>query len=108
MVQEGCGERRCLSLIDGASALHARNEPVFVQRAEVGRWQIHKRQNMNEYLPNSAKGRRSQNPQRRRGDPGRGSQAELGKIFRQLEGINPSAGAQLGMSAEGNLHCASA
>ena len=38
MVQEGCGERRCLSLIDGASALHARNEPVFVQRAEVGRW----------------------------------------------------------------------
>ncbi len=85
-------ERRYLFVIDGAKALRAGIERVFGKRAEVQRCQIHKRRNVKEHLPKSAQGdtdRRIRNAYAMTGYAE--AKAELEKIFRQLERINPSA-----------------
>jgi len=97
-------ERRYLFVIDGAKALRAAIERVFGERAEVQRCQIHKRRNVKEHLPKSAQGdtdRRIRNAyaMTRYAD----AQAELGKIFRQLERINPSAARSLEEGLEETL-----
>ena len=79
-------KRRYLFMIDGAKALRAGIERVFGERAEVQRCQIHKRRNVKEHLPKSAQGdtdRRIRNAYAMTGYAE--AQAELGKIFRQLE-----------------------
>ena len=85
-------ERRYLFVIDGAKALRAGIERVFGERAEVQRCQIHKRRNVAEHLPKSAQGdtvRRIRNAYAMKDYAA--AKAELEKIFRQLERINPSA-----------------
>jgi hypothetical protein len=89
-------ERRYLFVIDGAKALRAGIERVFGERAEVQRCQIHKRRNVKEHLPTSAQGdtdRRIRNAYAMTNYAG--AKSELGKIFRQLEGINLSAARSL-------------
>jgi putative transposase len=97
-------ERRYLFVIDGAKALRAAIERVFGARAEVQRCQIHKRRNVKEHLPKSAQGdtdRRIRNAyaMTRYAE----AKAELGKIFRQLERINPSAARSLEEGLEETL-----
>jgi putative transposase len=85
-------ERRYLFVIDGAKALRAGIERVFGERAEVQRCQMHKRRNVKEHLPKSAQGdtdRRIRNAYAM--TEYAAAKAELEKIFRQLERINPSA-----------------
>ena len=85
-------EHRYLFVIDGAKALRAGIERVFGERAEVQRCQIHKRRNVAEHLPKSAQGdtvRRIRNAYAMKDYAA--AKAELEKIFRQLERINPSA-----------------
>ena len=85
-------DRRYLFVIDGAKALRAGIERVFGERAEVQRCQIHKRRNVKEHLPKSAQGdtdRRIRNAYAMTDYTA--AKAELEKIFRQLERINPSA-----------------
>jgi putative transposase len=97
-------ERRYLFVIDGAKALRAGIELVFGERAEVQRCQIHKRRNVKEHLPNSAQGdtdRRIRNAYAMTGYAE--AKAELGKIFRQLERINPSAAHSLEEGLEETL-----
>jgi transposase-like protein len=81
-----------LFVIDGAKALRAGIERVFGNRAEVQRCQIHKRRNVKEHLPKSAQAdtdRRIRNAYAM--TEYAAAKAELEKIFRQLERINPSA-----------------
>src|SRR6202162_2130064 len=97
-------ERRYLFVIDGAKALRAGIERVFGGRAEVQRCQIHKRRNVKEHLPKSAQGdtdRRIRNAYAMTSYPE--AKAELGKIFRQLERINPSAAHSLEEGLEETL-----
>jgi transposase-like protein len=97
-------ERRYLFVIDGAKALRAGIERVFGERAEVQRCQIHKRRNVKEHLPKSAQGdtdRRIRNAYAMTGYAE--AKAELGKIFRQLERINPSAAHSLEEGLEETL-----
>ena len=97
-------KRRYLFMIDGAKALRAGIERVFGERAEVQRCQIHKRRNVKEHLPKSAQGdtdRRIRNAYAMTGYAE--AQAELGKIFRQLERINPSAARSLQEGLEETL-----
>ena len=97
-------ERRYLFVIDGAKALRAGIERVFGARAEVQRCQIHKRRNVKEHLPKSAQGdtdRRIRNAYAMTGYAE--AKAELGKIFRQLERINPSAARSLQEGLEETL-----
>src|SRR6202521_4297903 len=97
-------ERRYLCVIDGAKALRAGIERVFGGRAEVQRCQIHKRRNVKEHLPKSAQGdtdRRIRNAYAMTSYPE--AKAELGKIFRQLERINPSAAHSLEEGLEETL-----
>jgi transposase-like protein len=97
-------ERRYLFVIDGAKALRAAIERVFGGRAEVQRCQIHKRRNVKEHLPKSAQGdtdRRIRNAYAMTGYAE--AKAELGKIFRQLERINPSAAHSLEEGLEETL-----
>ena len=64
----------------------------FAVRAEMQRCQIHKRRNVKEHLPESAQGdtdRRIRNAYAM--TEYAAAKAELGKIFRQLERVNPSA-----------------
>jgi len=85
-------EHRYLFVIDGAKALRAGIERVFGEWAEVQRCQIHKRRNVAEHLPRSAQGdtvRRIRNAYAMKDYAA--AKAELEKIFRQLERINPSA-----------------
>jgi putative transposase len=96
--------RRCLFVIDGAKALRAGIERVFGQRAEVQRCQIHKRRNVKEHLPKSAQGdtdRRIRNAYAMTDYAA--AKAELEKIFRQLERINPSAARSLEEGLEETL-----
>ena len=89
-------ERRYLFVIDGAKALRAAIERVFGARAEVQRCQLHKRRNVKEYLPKNAQGdydRRIRNAYAMIGYAE--AKAELEKIFRQLERVNPSAARSL-------------
>lgn len=97
-------ERRYLFVIDGAKALRAGIERVFGGRAEVQRCQIHKRRNVKEHLPKSAQGdtdRRIRNAYAMAGYAE--AKAELEKIFRQLERINPSAAHSLEEGLEETL-----
>ena len=85
-------ERRYLFVIDGAEALRAAIERVFGERAEVQRCQRHKRRNVAEYLPKKAQGdydRRICNAYTLTDYAE--AKAELQKICRQLERVNPSA-----------------
>src|ERR1700688_3556294 len=97
-------ERRYLFVIDGSKALRAGIERVFGGRAEVQRCQIHKRRNVREHLPKSAQGdtdRRIRNAYAMTDYTA--AKAELGKIFRQLERINPSAAHSLEEGLEETL-----
>src|SRR5271169_4120602 len=97
-------DRRYLFVIDGAKALRAAIQRVFGERAEVQRCQIHKRRNVKEHLPKSAQGdtdRRIRNAYAMTGYAE--AKAELGKIFRQLERINPSAAHSLEEGLEETL-----
>ena len=97
-------ERRYLFVIDGAKALRAAIERVFGDRAEVQRCQIHKRRNVKEHLPKSAQGdydRRIRNAYAL--TEYAAAEAELEKIFRQLERINPSAARSLEEGLEETL-----
>jgi transposase-like protein len=97
-------QRRYLFVIDGAKALRAGIERVFGERAEVQRCQIHKRRNVKEHLPKSAQGdtdRRIRNAYAMTGYAE--AKAELEKIFRQLERINPSAARSLEEGLEETL-----
>src|SRR6266446_2242270 len=97
-------ERRYLFVIDGAKALRARIERVFGNRAEVQRCQLHKRRNVKEYLPKNAQGdydRRIRNAYAMSGYAE--AKAELEKIFRQLERVNPSAARSLEEGLEETL-----
>ncbi len=97
-------ERRYLFVIDGAKALRAAIERVFGERAEVQRCQLHKRRNVAEYLPKNAQGdydRRIRNAYAMTGYAE--AKAELEKIFRQLERVNPSAARSLEEGMEETL-----
>jgi putative transposase len=97
-------DRRYLFVIDGAKALRAGIERMFGERAEVQRCQIHKRRNVKEHLPKSAQGdtdRRIRNAYATTGYAE--AKAELQKIFRQLERINPSAARSLEEGLEETL-----
>jgi len=97
-------ERRYLFVIDGAKALRAAIERVFGARAQVQRCQIHKRRNVKEHLPKSAQGdtdRRIRNAYALTDYTA--AKAELEKIFRQLERINPSAARSLEEGLEETL-----
>ncbi len=97
-------ERRYLFVIDGAKALRAGIERVFGNRAEVQRCQLHKRRNVKEYLPKNAQGdydRRIRNAYAMSGYAE--AKAELEKIFRQLERVNPSAARSLEEGLEETL-----
>jgi putative transposase len=97
-------DRRYLFVIDGAKALRTGIERVFGERAEVQRCQIHKRRNVKEHLPKSAQGdtdRRIRNAYQMTGYAE--AKAELGKIFRQLERVNPSAARSLEEGLEETL-----
>ncbi len=97
-------ERRYLFVIDGAKALRAAIERVFGERAEVQRCQLHKRRNVAEYLPKGVQAdydRRIRNAYAMTGYAE--AKAELQKIFRQLERVNPSAAHSLEEGLEETL-----
>ena len=97
-------ERRYLFVIDGAKALRAAIQRVFGERAEVQRCQLHKRRNVAEYLPKNAQGdydRRIRNAYAMT-DYAQ-AKAELQKIFRQLERVNPPAAHSLEEGLEETL-----
>jgi putative transposase len=97
-------ERRYLFVIDGAKALRAAIERVFGARPEVQRCQLHKRRNVAEYLPQNAQGdydRRIRNAYAMTNYAD--AKAELEKIFRQLERVNPSAARSLEEGLEETL-----
>jgi len=97
-------ERRYLFVIDGAKALRAGIERVFGNRAEVQRCQLHKRRNVKEYLPKNAQGdydRRLRNAYSMTSYAE--AKAELEKIFRHLERVNPSAAHSLEEGMEETL-----
>lgn len=97
-------ERRYLFVIDGAKALRAAIERVFGDRAEVQRCQIHKRRNVKDHLPKQAQGdtdRRIRNAYALTNYAE--AKAELEKIFRHLERINPSAARSLEEGLEETL-----
>lgn len=97
LVERGLNaQRRYLVVIDGSKALRAGAERVFGNRAEVQRCQFHKRQNVQEHLPENCQadydGRiRNAYAMTNYAD----AQAAVEKIVRQLEGINPSAARSL-------------
>jgi putative transposase len=77
---------------------------VFGERAEVQRCQIHKRRNVKDHLPKNAQGdydRRIRNAYAMTDYTA--AKAELEKIFRQLERINPSAARSLEEGLEETL-----
>ena len=97
-------ERRYLFVIDGAKALRAAIERVFGDRAEVQRCQIHKRRNVKDHLPKQVQGdtdRRIRNAYALTSYAE--AKAELEKIFRQLERVNPSAARSLEEGLEETL-----
>ena len=97
-------DRRYLLVIDGAKALRAAIEKVFGQRAEVQRCQIHKRRNVKDHLPENCQkdyDRRIRNAYAMTHYAE--ARAELEKIVRQLERINPSAAHSLEEGLEETL-----
>lgn len=97
-------DRRYLFVIDGAKALRAAITKVFGERAEVQRCQIHKRRNVKDHLPKNA-----QNDYDRRICNAYATthyaeaKADLEKLFRQLERVNPSAARSLEEGLEETL-----
>jgi transposase-like protein len=97
-------ERQYLFVIDGAKALRTAIERVFGDRVEVQQCQLHKRPNVAEYLPKNAQGdydRRIRNAYAMTGYAE--AKAELEKIVRQLERVNPSAARSLEEGLEETL-----
>ena len=97
-------DRRYLLVIDGAKALRAAIEKVFGERAEVQRCQIHKRRNVKDHLPENCQkdyDRRIRNAYAMTHYAE--ARAELEKIVRQLERINPSAAHSLEEGLEETL-----
>ena len=97
-------QRHYLFVLDGSKALRAAVERVFGARVQVQRCQLHKRRNVKEYLPKNAQGdydRRIRNAYAMTGYAE--AKAELGKIFRQLERVNPSAARSLEEGLEETL-----
>ncbi len=97
-------DRRYLFVIDGAKALRAAIEKVFGERAEVQRCQIHKRRNVKDHLPENCQkdyDRRIRNAYAM--THYEEARAELEKIVRQLERINPSAAHSLEEGMEETL-----
>jgi transposase-like protein len=97
-------ERRYFFVIDDAKALRTAIERVFGDRADVQRYQLHKRRNVAEYLPKNAQGdydRRIRNPYAMTDYAE--AKAELEKIVRQLERVNPSAARSLEEGLEETL-----
>ncbi len=96
--------RRYLFVIDGAKALRAAIEKVFGERAEVQRCQFHKRENVKDHLGQDAQG---DYVRRLRNAYGlthyAEAKAELEKLFRQLERVNPSAARSLEEGLEETL-----
>lgn len=97
-------DRRYLFVIDGAKALRAAIGKVFGERAEVQRCQFHKRENVKAHLPKNVQRdyhRRISNAYALTayGE----AKAELEKLFRQLERINPSAARSLEEGMEETL-----
>jgi transposase-like protein len=89
-------ERRYLFVLDGSKALRAAVNKVFGARAEVQRCQLHKRRNVKDHLPEGCRADydrqlRNAYAMTRYED----AKAALGKLFRQLERINPSAARSL-------------
>ena len=99
------GSRAALLVRDRRrKALRAGIDRVFGERAEVQRCQIHKRRNVTEHLPKNAQGdydRRIRNAYAMTDYAA--AKAELEKIFRQLERINPSAAHSLEEGMEETL-----
>ncbi len=96
--------RRYLFVIDGAKALRAAIEKVFGERAEVQRCQFHKRENVKDHLGKDAQGdytRRMRNAYAMVNYTA--AKAELEKLFRQLERVNPSAARSLEEGMEETL-----
>ena len=97
-------DRRYLFVIDGAKALRAAIEKVFGERAEVQRCQIHKRRNVKDHLPEHCQkeyDRRIRNAYAMTNYAE--AKAELEKVVRQLERINPSAAHSLEEGLEETL-----
>ncbi len=97
-------ERRYLFVLDGSKALRAGVERVFGARAEVQRCQIHKRRNVKDHLPENCQkdyDRRIRNAYAMTNYAD--AKAELEKIFRQLERVNPSAAHSLEEGLEETL-----
>jgi len=97
-------DQRYLFVIDGAKALRAAIERVFGERAEVQRCQIHKRRNVKDHLPENCQkdyDRRIRNAYAM--THYEEATAELEKIGRQLERINPSAAHSLEEGLEETL-----
>ena len=97
-------DRRYLFVIDGAKALRAAIEKVFGERAEVQRCQIHKRRNVKDHLPENCQkdyDRRIRNAYALTNYAE--AKAELEKVVRQLERINPSAAHSLEEGLEETL-----
>lgn len=97
-------DRRYLFVIDGAKALRAAIEKVFGERAEVQRCQVHKRRNVKDHLPENCQkdyDRRIRNAYAMTHYAE--AKAELEKIVRQLERINPSAAHSLEEGLEETL-----
>jgi transposase-like protein len=100
-------ERRYLFVLDGSKALRAAVDKVFGDRGEVQRCQLHKRRNLKEHLPESCRAdyeRQLRNAYAMTNYED--ARAALGKLFRQLERINPSAARSLeeGMEETLTLH----
>jgi putative transposase len=96
--------RRYLFVMDGAKALRAAIERVFGERAEGRRCQIYKRRNANGHLPKQTQGdtdRRIRNAYAMTNYAD--ANAELEKISRQLERVNPSAARRLEEGMEETL-----
>jgi putative transposase len=97
-------DRRYLFVIDGAKALRAGIERVFGRSSEVQRCQVHKRRNVRAHLPENVQRdyhRRISNAYALTGYAE--AKAELEKLFRQLERINPSAARSLEEGLEETL-----
>lgn len=97
-------DRRYLFVIDGAKALRAGIERVFGRSSEVQRCQVHKRRNVKAHLPQNVQRdyhRRISNAYALVGYAE--AKAELDKIFRQLQRINPSAARSLEEGLEETL-----
>lgn len=89
-------ERSLLFVIDGSKALHSAIQAVFGERALVQRCQVHKRRNVEDYLPQSMKGSigSAMTKAYRCREPQRAERILVG-LAGQLEREHPAAAASL-------------